>query len=276
MKKILSVSLLVVGLFFACKNKGENSKKLDVETKPKLLIIENITIDSSYLGCNTKNENCTYISLKYPRIKQAPIQAFMDSVNLAIDNFVMAPIFETKQKTPADLINYFFDNYKKMEVGEFKLPWYLNRNIIFNNLGNGIFTLNCNENAFYGGAHDSWNTEFYNFDSLGKKILLNDLFNENWENRLLEVGEREFKIQQKIHPETPLYETPYFDFPFTENRQFKFANNFLIKNEGLYFFYNNYEIASFAAGQSEFTIKWKDLKALINPNGPLAFMLDSL
>lgn len=278
MRYYIVVSLLVMTILHACKNKpNSNLEQTEIELK-KPLIVENIQVDTGYLGCNKKDKNCTYLSFSYPNIKQAPFPSLMDSLNLSIQNFVLAPFMELKSNSISNLSSSFFMSFAKMTDKSDPIPWYLERNVLFKDLGNGIYTIVCNENSFVGGAHPDFFSLFVNFDSLGNTLQIDDLLVENWADDLSPIAERNFRIQQGIHPETPLDEATYFVFPDEKKGekmgQFKFPSNFLIKNEGIYFMYNRYEIAPSSNGISEFLLKWTEIIKYIKPNGPLGYLLN--
>ena len=278
MRYYIVVSLFIMVIFHACKNKPDSNQDQTEITLKKPLIVENIQVDTCYLGCNKKDKNCTYISISYPKIKQAPFQTLMDSLNLSVQNFILAPFLEVKSNSITDLSSSFFKQFDKMNDKSDPMPWYLERNVLFKDLGNGIYTIVCNENSFVGGAHPDFFSLFVNFDSLGNALQIDDLLIANWAHDLSPIAERNFRIQQNIHPETPLDEATYFVFP-DEKRgekmgQFKFPTNFLIKNEGIYFMYNRYEIAPSSNGISEFLLKWTEISKYIKPSGPLGYLLN--
>ncbi len=51
------------------------------------------------------------------------------------------------------------------------------------------------------------------------------------------------------------------DFFFGEG--FQLPENFAIKKEGIFFYYNPYEAAPYALGTTEFIISYKDLKDIV-------------
>ena len=57
---------------------------------------------------------------------------------------------------------------------------------------------------------------------------------------------------------------------YFENDVFTMTPNFAITKSGLKFLYNPYEVAPYALGQQEIIIPYRDLEALIKPNGLLA------
>lgn len=271
MKNVFTIFAIIVLFISGCKSRNKSNDDT-ILAKSKPFIIENVIVDSSLLNCNTKDENCTYILLEYPNIKQASNDALRDSLNSTIMNQILQPIFEVNFTNTKDLVNSFFTERKKME-GINGLPWFLTRNILYKNLGNGIHTIVLNDGSFFGGAHEYFYSTFENLDSLGRKITLNSLFTKDWEKNLIGIAERNFRIEQKIHPETPLYESNYFAVGIDGNKaEFVFPQNFLITNDGIYFYYNTYEIASFAVGDSHFTLKWSEIMPFINTDGVLGYL----
>jgi hypothetical protein len=58
-----------------------------------------------------------------------------------------------------------------------------------------------------------------------------------------------------------------------ENEKFRLNGNYYFSVSGINFVYNPYEIASYAQGQIEFYIPYKALKPIIDPDGPLGWIL---
>lgn len=101
---------------------------------------------------------------------------------------------------------------------------------------------------YTGGAHGSDGVGYYYFDKASaKELQLKDFINTKKE--LLRAAELVFRKKVGLKANTPFNET---DFWFSED--FYLSDNFEISDQGLTFFYNPYEISSYANGIIEFSL----------------------
>lgn len=109
--------------------------------------------------------------------------------------------------------------------------------------------------SYTGGAHGNGYTSHELIDRKSASVLkLNDVVKDIPEFTVL--AEKYFRTQNDIDPAASLEELGFW---FPENK-FMCNENFYFENNSLYFFYNSYEIAPYAAGQLEFFIPLDDLK----------------
>jgi hypothetical protein len=80
-------------------------------------------------------------------------------------------------------------------------------------------------------------------------------------NTVLELGETHFRRAHGIDPDTDWSETPWF----YDTSGFVLSKEFGITSEGLVFWYDAYEIASYSEGPSRFAIPWQDLREVLTP-----------
>lgn len=126
--------------------------------------------------------------------------------------------------------------------------------------------------GYTGGAHPYSYMDFLNFDIVtGDKIELDDIFIDSYKNKLDSIGEILFREHYGISTDESLLEYGYeFD-----NNKFTLNKNFSINENGLYFYYNQYEIACYAAGTSEVEIPYIYLKDLLKSDSPLNKLLNN-
>lgn len=119
-------------------------------------------------------------------------------------------------------------------------------------------------NSWYeysGGAHPNSNLSYSNYDVLSKQqIELDDLILPGAMAKLTSVGNAIFRKQEGLTP------TQSLENYFFENNKFSLNTNFLITEEGLLFFYNTYEIRSYAEGPMELLLPYTSLKGILKPN----------
>jgi len=136
--------------------------------------------------------------------------------------------------------------------------------VLYNN--NNIISLQISVYGYTGGAHPYGYLDFLNFDILtGDKIELDDIFITGYKDKLDSIGEIIFREYYDFSNEESLSELG-FDF---DNDKFSLNNNFSINENGLYFFYNQYEIACYAAGTFGIEIPYINIEDMLKENSPL-------
>nr|MCU0409966.1 RsiV family protein [Bacteroidales bacterium] len=89
-----------------------------------------------------------------------------------------------------------------------------------------------------------------------------------YENELNNTAEKIFRAEKQLSPDANL-ESEGFWF---EGNKFYLNKNFGIKNDGLVFYFNSYEIAPYAMGPTEIKIPYATIKKLVLNDGPLSKM----
>jgi hypothetical protein len=114
-----------------------------------------------------------------------------------------------------------------------------------------LISIAINSYVNSGGAHGNLNITFFNFDSTGTLLKFNDLFTDK--EGLTEV------VKAYFEEETKGSEINYF---FGE--PFHLPVNIGFNDEGVVFFYNVYEIASYSDGITEFTVPFDAIENHLN------------
>ncbi len=84
----------------------------------------------------------------------------------------------------------------------------------------------------------------------GNKVTLEDIFIAGYKPILNKIAEEEFRKLKELGEHEDLDEAGFW---FDDNR-FSINDNFAISDEGLTFYYNNYEITAYAYGPTELII----------------------
>lgn len=205
-----------------------------------------------------EGDDCTSYTLGYIELTDAEYLFINDSIKVQlIGNYA-------SMDAAAD---NFFDKYEEAAVeSEWNMPWSedLTASVDFNR--KGLFTVSYAYYAYYGGAHGMPGFSSVNYDLATKKELtLYDLVNAKDSTALKTLGEKYFRIDQEIAPNTSLSDSDYF----WDDGKFYFSDVFTITNDGLIFTFSPYEIAPYAAGMPGFTIPYADLKPYFTENSPL-------
>lgn len=103
-----------------------------------------------------------------------------------------------------------------------------------------------------GGAHGILTIDVLNFDAqTGKQILNTDLFNNT--DEVSKIAKSYYVNFIKENDITPF-----------EAETFKLPENIGFEKEGVLFFYNVYEVASYASGTIDFTIPYAEISSYLN------------
>lgn len=111
--------------------------------------------------------------------------------------------------------------------------------------------------TYQGGAHGMQGAHCINFDKkTAEEITYDHLVSR--EADLLAVAETNFREQRNLAKDEP-FDGKYF----FENGKFVLSKDFVFAETGLYFFYQPYEIAPYAAGVIELFLPYKDIREYI-------------
>jgi len=130
-----------------------------------------------------------------------------------------------------------------------------------------IFSYGIDRYVFMGGAHGLSNRTYFNFDlKTGKIINEKDLFTDNYQLVLSELIKKHIKEEQK-EPIADLEETIFWTDSIKPN------GNFYITDESINYVFNPYEIAPYYVGQTEINLPFEQIKNLLKPNNPIAYLV---
>lgn len=149
------------------------------------------------------------------------------------------------------------------EDEEYQRSWSEENNITVEHQFAGIQTLSLSISSYNytGGAHPNSFLYYVNYDIFSRKLIkLSDLINPNMMTRLTYIASTIFRKQEGLSP------TESLENYFFENQKFSLNTNFLISKKGLLFFYNPYEIRSYAEGPMELLVPYSDISALLKIN----------
>jgi len=258
MKYILISSILLISLA-SCNGPGEPGS-----TTKDSLSYEKISMVQSLDNCAETSDKCTYISFNYPQFNndlqqiQSKIISFFqeDSTNNELDSVQIQFISDYK--------NFISTN------NTYKTPWHIKKDVSVASQNKRWITLSFTDERFTGGAHPSHQQSYSLFSVKdGHQLFLTDFFDSAAIYKLMTLGEPIFCANKKIAPDKSL-SSAGFTFP---NDHFALSSNFYFSEEGLTFYYNEYEIGPYYLGPTTITIPAssitnllrKDLDRQLNP-----------
>ena len=259
--KYILPSLLLFGLFtlfISCseEDKSSMSEKLTYET---------VNYQKVSLGCESiKNENCAEIKIEFPKVT-FPVNKFVEEkINKSItDLFSQNILGGTESSDFETLMDGFIQDYElfKEEFPDVSQSWTVERSGEVKLNKAGVFSIDYTEYAFTGGAHPNIFVSFKNFNlTNGEEITFDELFTLEKQQELTKIAEQEFRKLKQMGPNDNLGSAGFW----FENNEFCLNDNYLITENGLVFYYNNYEITAYAFGPTELVIPYTKIKLLVD------------
>ncbi|MBI9072216.1 MAG: DUF3298 and DUF4163 domain-containing protein [Melioribacteraceae bacterium] len=253
MKNLKILFVLTLLSVYAC---SQNDKQ---ELTYTMVALENRSIEA-----DTSAANATVIKLNYPKIISTNSEVIKKCIQDSIDKFILSEMFDiAKMDQHENMLKQFINEYEnfKKDFPDYKLRWYLIKNVkvIFSN--NQIISLAMINDSFTGGAHPNYTKYFMNLDlDRGSKIKLSDIIVDDKISELNKIAERKFREINNLDSVKTLSDLGYW----FENDKFEVNENFAITAEGITFYYNSYEIAPYSLGQTTLFISYKDLDGIIS------------
>lgn len=272
MKYLITV-LIAVFFIASCGKKSENTttEQKQTTTESKTTGSNDIKFSDksflkSYNNCSP-TDTCTYFKVDYI---EAVSGNNKDKVNKLIMNIVNSGVSfgDTTMPTMQAAADSFMAQYVSMrkEYPESPQYWYLEQSVSANLDHPKIINLASGNSSYMGGAHPNSYLEYYNISKeTGDTLSLGNLFVQGFEKKLNELVDAAFRKANNLKPGDNLADKG----GLFENK-ITFNYNWLVNKDGsLTFYYNQYEIASYAQGPIEVTLSKEDITPLLAPNSPL-------
>jgi hypothetical protein len=107
----------------------------------------------------------------------------------------------------------------------------------------GLLCLRMTMTQYLGGAHQMYSSRHLVFDlTTGSTLKLNDLLIDGWRRPLTQMANEDLRVQFGLKEGEPLIS------PGPLQEKFKLNDNLFMSDEGLGFYFDPYEIASFSLG----------------------------
>ncbi len=249
---ILFCSLLSVA---ACQSSGTSAMTATELPDTAQYTLTHFYKSSKYLANKEEGHDTTYLRASFP--------VFQDSsINSLVKDAIYSDGEDNMDQVSEAFIMAFNEFVEESSVTDF-VPWYTERTIrVFQNTPL-LLTLTNHIEEYTGGAHGLRVVLFKHYDRLKKKeIKLNDLFSKDAQQELVKIAERIFRKQENIAKDSSLSDSYFFD-----EGKFALADNFALEPKDILFFYNVYEIKSYAEGETELRIPYEEIKKLLSPQG---------
>lgn len=264
----LTIILLIVALSYACgdkKSSGSSVKDLKPnqvsDTNNVDINFKTIELSKSYTSKSSKADDSTYITLQYVEMVSAPNK---EKINSLIRNELIQNTYavgNNEYKTLQDILDNFIDDFKMFsaENSDYPQNWFYEINADVENITSKILCLEFSQGGYTGGAHGNSYVKYINIDlENANQLKLDDLLVKGFESNLNQLIDKKFREVKDLQPTDDLEKKGgLFENKITYN------DNFAVSKNGLLFYYNNYEIAPYAAGTTELLITYDELVNLI-------------
>jgi len=210
--------------------------------------------ESTYNNCSPKSDACAYMSFDYPQFKNEANSEILKKINASV---IKTMLTYTEANSPDKACEEFINNYKSFidnpDVDESNTAWFDKRDAEWLSIQKKVMSVKCNVSNFMGGAHENNFVMLRNFTPLtGDSIGLNMIFDTESLKELSNQGEMKFRAKQGLKKEESFEEAGYW-FP---DNEFYLTENFAFTQEGLLFYYNEYEIAPYSKGAIYFVVPY--------------------
>ncbi|NCD71873.1 DUF3298 and DUF4163 domain-containing protein [Mucilaginibacter agri] len=215
--------------------------------------------------CGNKADSaCTVIKITYPAFVSET--ALNDTLKHKLVGLFM--VGERTKDNFEDLAKNFMSAYQsELKTGSRKGMFYtLDNKATVLRQDSALTTLQIDGYSYLGGAHGGSFTGFVNWATkVHKNLELKDILVDGYGPQLTQIGEKIFRKQENLSDTASLSNDYFF-----KDAKFSLNENFLISPVGLRFVYNQYEIKPYAAGKTDLTIPYSQIKKLIRPNTVVA------
>jgi peptidoglycan-N-acetylmuramic acid deacetylase PdaC-like protein/uncharacterized protein DUF3298 len=212
----------------------------------------------SFIETNEIFEDNAVLEINIPKAEGDSDLA--NTINNKIENHIANILNFSEDDTDSialnDVVSRFDTEYKafKNDFEESALVWEALFDGEVTYQSSEIISIAINSYLNTGGAHGNMNVTFLNFNpKTGDVLTFDDLFTNK--------GDLTKAVKPFFDEKTKAENTAYF---FGED--FHLPGNIGFNDEGIIFFYNVYEIASYADGITEFTIPFKDIDSFLKLN----------
>ena len=243
-------ALALGAILWNCKSPSEEKQKALAFT------MENFRVESTG-GCASDTLYCAYYEVNYPKFTGLDT-AVSASLQKEIDATVSMGNPEAEGLTMRQIGEGFVQDFEgfKNDMPDASMGWHYEADVNVEVLTDTLLSLSVEESYYTGGAHGGHGTYFINVQPrTGAAFTLDNFLKTGYEESLTRMGEKVFRQEREIPDSVALGDTE-FEFP---DDKFKLNTNYGFKKTGIVFFFNSYEIASYAAGTTEILIPYDSL-----------------
>jgi hypothetical protein len=243
--KVFGLIIVTGALMVSCGKLQEKPvvdfalKEFKVESKP---------------GCNQDDSiPCATFQVQFPVFLSLDTnvrRSISDRVNYVLNGS------EGDSKSMEQMGNEFITDFQQFtkDMPDFGLGWYFNGYVEVMVASDTLISLRIDRESFTGGAHASYVTNFVNIDpKTGTAYLLDAMLRAGYEEELNRLAEDDLREQLGLNENDSVGAPPL-------DQTFRLNENYGFRKEGIVFYFNDYEVPSFAEGPTEVLIPYEKLQ----------------
>ncbi|MCF8244486.1 MAG: DUF3298 and DUF4163 domain-containing protein [Saprospiraceae bacterium] len=244
------------------------SKKRKLESEKGLKVRFEIKNFQMKLGdCDKADGECAQVDMVYP-IVEAGVPLVKQAINDSIYNFlIQCLLFEGFQGQLSEnnldaAAHSFLNEWQEANLAEpdnaSNSGWEVS---VTGEVGlhtPKVVSITMGAYSYAGGAHPNSFVSVLNFDlKTGKSLTWSGFITD--QVAFEKMVEKEFRKARDLPKNASLTEEGFF-----WGEKFELPANFELQQDGIYFWYNPFEVAAYALGPTDFTISYDDLGKLVN------------
>lgn len=265
---IIPAALLLTGLLLAgacSQNNPEQTEKMEIASGP--LSFESHNFKKQSPNCKSDTVSCATVQATYflavggsDSVRQAINDTLMHYLKAALAVYAVE---DEEFRIPLDEVaDRFIGDYESLRKDNpaYDIPWEVETasSILFQSPK--LVSMKYATYSNTGGAHPNSFTTLLVLDkATGLKLDLRDFINSI--PRLETIAEKHFRRARGLTPKQSLDDAGFF-----WGESFALSEHFALLDSGLYFYYNNYDIAPYVLGPTEFTIPLSELDGILYKN----------
>lgn len=257
--------LSMVCLFYSCQQPAKQ-KETERESEPRQPAVQKTDTAkysmmefkriSPYFQQNEEQLDTTYFEVFYPKFENPVVDSFVQK-NLLVDG--ESTLDEASDSFLSGYNEFVEDNDDRIS----KAAWFKKVNLTIHVNSPKVISISNFTYEFTGGAHGNYYSLWTNYDPVNnEKIELKSIIPEYKRKDLVKIAEKHFRMLEKLS-DTASYGNDYF----FDNHQFTLTENFGLLKDSIIFYYNPYEIKSYADGPTALKIPYDSIKDLFNSKG---------
>jgi len=253
MNKILLAGCM--GLCFVACSKKDEDKTTNISYEMKNFKVE------SEGGCKADTLSCASYEVTYP-VFSGLDTAVTRIIAREIDASVAMDNPEAEGETMKQIGEGFIRDFQefKTEMEDQPMGWRYKGTVDVGVVTDTLLSLSVTEEYYTGGAHGGFGKYFINLrPETGEPFTLANYFKPGYEQPVTKIAEGIFRKVRELADTASLTEN-MFEFP---EDQFVLNKNYGFTKDGVVFYYNSYEIASYASGPTEVVVPYEALKEWI-------------
>ena len=209
-------------------------------------------------GCNLGGDSvCVSFDVQYPEfmgLDTAVRASINERVNFILNGSEGEP--KSLQKMGDDFVKDYNEFMKEMPG--YDLGWYFRGQVTVLISSDTLISLQVDTESFTGGVHPTYSTNFVNVEpKTGTAFLLDAMLRPGYQEELNRLGKEDLRNQLELG------ESDSLTLPIEEDLEdgpFELNDNYGFRKEGIVFYFNDYEVGSFAEGPIEILIPYEVLQ----------------